>query len=66
MAEFDIIILGAGLNGAALAAALRNGPHSVAVVEPMPPAARSEDWDARIYAYSPGNVAWIKSLGGWG
>lgn len=65
MPDFDIVILGAGLNGAALAAALRQGPHSVAVVEPMPPAAPEEAWDPRIYAYSPGNVEWIKDLGGW-
>ena len=65
MADFDIVILGGGLNGAALACALANGPHSVALVEPHPPGAPVEDWDSRIYAYSPGNVDWIKALGGW-
>lgn len=65
MADFDIVILGGGLNGAALACALANGPHAVAVVEPHPPAAPTEAWDSRIYAYSPGNVDWIKALGGW-
>jgi 2-octaprenylphenol hydroxylase len=63
--DFDIVILGGGLNGAALACALANGPHAVAVVEPHPPAAPTEAWDSRIYAYSPGNVDWIKALGGW-
>ncbi len=63
--DFDIVILGGGLNGAALACALANGPHAVAVVEPHPPAAPTEAWDSRIYAYSPGNVGWIKALGGW-
>ncbi len=63
--EVDIAILGGGLNGAALACALADGPHSVAVVESHPPGAPGEDWDSRVYAYSPGNVAWIKSLGGW-
>jgi 2-octaprenylphenol hydroxylase len=63
--DFDIVILGGGLNGAALACALANGPHAVAVVEPHPPAAPTEAWDSRIYAYSPGNVDWMKALGGW-
>jgi len=65
--HFDIVILGGGLNGAALASALKNGPHSVALVEPQPPAAPSPEavWDSRIYAYSPGNVEWLQSLGGW-
>lgn len=65
---FDIVILGGGLNGAALASALKNGPHSVALVEPQPPAAPGPEavWDSRIYAYSPGNVEWLQSLGGWG
>jgi len=63
--DLDVVILGGGLNGAALACALANGPHSVAVVEPNPPGALTDDWDSRIYAYSPGNVAWIKTLGGW-
>jgi 2-octaprenylphenol hydroxylase len=63
--DFDIVILGGGLNGAALACALANGPHAVAVVEPHPPAAPTEAWDSRIYAYSPGNVGWMKALGGW-
>jgi len=65
MTAFDIVILGAGLNGAALAMALRDGPHSVAVVEPSPPGEPVDAWDSRIYAYSPGNVEWIRSLGGW-
>jgi ubiquinone biosynthesis UbiH/UbiF/VisC/COQ6 family hydroxylase len=65
MTDFDIVILGGGLNGAALACALANGPHSVAVVEPHPPTPSTEAWDSRVYAYSPGNVDWIKTLGGW-
>lgn len=66
MNEVDIVIVGGGLNGAALACALRHGPHSVVLLEPKPPQAAEEGWDPRVYAYSPGNVNWIKSLGGWG
>jgi ubiquinone biosynthesis UbiH/UbiF/VisC/COQ6 family hydroxylase len=64
--DSDIVIVGGGLNGAALAAALRHGPHSVVLLEPKPPGEPEENWDPRVYAYSPGNVNWIKSLGGWG
>jgi ubiquinone biosynthesis UbiH/UbiF/VisC/COQ6 family hydroxylase len=64
--EADIVIVGGGLNGAALACALRHGPHSVVLLEPQPPQTPEEGWDPRVYAYSPGNVNWIKSLGGWG
>ena len=65
--HFDIAILGGGLNGAALASALKNGPHSVALIEPHPPTLLASEsiWDSRIYAYSPGNVEWLRSLGGW-
>jgi ubiquinone biosynthesis UbiH/UbiF/VisC/COQ6 family hydroxylase len=61
----DIAVVGGGLNGAALVAALRHSPYSVALVEPQPPKPPSESWDSRIYAYSPGNVDWLKSLGAW-
>ena len=61
----DIVILGGGLNGAALVAALRHSPYSVVLVEPRPPSEPDAAWDSRIYAYSPGNVDWLKSLGAW-
>lgn len=64
--QADIAVLGGGLNGAALVAALRHTPYSVVLVEPGPPQAPGEDWDNRIYAFSPGNVAWLRSLGAWG
>ncbi len=68
--ESDVVIVGGGLNGAALACALRHGPHTVTLLEPQPPSLLApltggDAWDSRIYAYSPGNVDWIKSLGGW-
>ncbi len=61
----DVVILGGGLNGAALALALSYGPHEVTLVEPHPPTPPTGDWDARIYAYSPGNRDWLRGLGGW-
>lgn len=65
--HFDIAIVGGGLNGAALALALKDSPYRVALIEPRPPQAPVDDdgWDARIFAFSPGNVAWLDGLGGW-
>lgn len=48
-----------------MALALRDMAWRVAVVEPNPPCEPEEAWDARIYAYSPGNVAWLQALGAW-
>lgn len=62
----DVAIVGGGLTGAALALALKGTPFRVALVDPHPPMAPSEAWDARVYAYSPGNVDWLRALGGWG
>ncbi|TCJ11741.1 FAD-dependent oxidoreductase [Parasulfuritortus cantonensis] len=63
--RFDIVIVGGGLTGTAFALALRNSPYRVALVEPRPPGPPGADWDARVYAYSPGNVDWLRGLGGW-
>ena len=66
MESADIVVLGGGLNGAALVASLRHSAYNVVLVEPRPPQAPGEAWDSRIYAYSPGNVDWLKSLDAWG
>lgn len=63
--RFDIVIVGGGLTGTAFALALKHTPYRVALVEPRPPQMPADDWDARVYAYSPGNVDWLKALGGW-
>ena len=64
--QFDVAIVGAGLVGASLARALAQTGLSLAVVEGNPPPERTRDWDARIYALSPGNVAFLDALGAWG
>lgn len=63
--DFDLVIVGAGLSGASLAAALRASRLSIAVVESRPPAPAA-GWDARIYAVSPANAAFLESIGIWG
>lgn len=62
--DVDLIILGGGLAGAALAVALRRSPLKIALVELKTPQ-RSAGWDQRIYAYSPANQAFLDQLGVW-
>jgi len=66
--EFDIIIVGAGLVGAAFALAMSGSGLRIALVEKEPPQALPQDdsWDSRIYAISPGNAAFLMRLGVWG
>jgi ubiquinone biosynthesis UbiH/UbiF/VisC/COQ6 family hydroxylase len=61
---FDLIIVGGGLSGASLAAALRESRFSIALVEAHPPV-RPEGWDARIYAVSPANAGFLQRIGVW-
>ena len=61
---FDVAIVGAGLVGASLAAALRDAPLRIALVEPRPPA-DTAGWDTRIYAVAPASRAFLQSIGVW-
>jgi len=68
--DYDVAILGAGLVGLSLAAALARSGMRVAIVDRAPvdgPAvsATEEDWDARVYAVSPGSAAFLESIGAW-
>jgi ubiquinone biosynthesis UbiH/UbiF/VisC/COQ6 family hydroxylase len=67
MNDFDTVVVGGGLVGSALALALARAGLHVALVEPSPCAAPPDDagWDVRIYAISPGNVAFLRELGVW-
>jgi ubiquinone biosynthesis UbiH/UbiF/VisC/COQ6 family hydroxylase len=64
MQQFDLIIVGGGLAGASLALALRESRLRIALVDSQPPR-RPEAWDARIYAISPANAAFLELIGAW-
>ncbi|MDH3286382.1 MAG: UbiH/UbiF family hydroxylase [Betaproteobacteria bacterium] len=65
--DLDVLIVGGGLVGLSLAAALRDSGLRLALVEPhVPrrlPAARA--WDSRIYAISPGSAGFLERCGAW-
>ena len=60
----DVLIVGGGLAGLSLAVALRKSRLSVVLIEGHPPK-RPPDWDARVYAVSPANAAFLDSIGVW-
>ena len=59
--EFDVAIVGGGLVGLSLARALARSGLRQALIEPQPPVAAPADssWDNRVYALSPGSVAFL-------
>lgn len=65
--DFDVIIVGAGLVGASLAAALRDSGLKLALVEGREPASPPRDgsWDNRIYAINPANARFLDQSGIW-
>ncbi|KAB2969049.1 UbiH/UbiF family hydroxylase [Zoogloea sp.] len=62
--KFDVLVVGAGLAGAALAAALRGSRLKLGIVETRAPV-RPAGWDPRIYAISAANVDFLSSIGIW-
>lgn len=65
--KFDIIVIGGGLVGASLVAALRDSGLKIALIEPHESMSLPQDasWDSRVYAISPGSAAFLQGLGVW-
>lgn len=63
--NFDVIIVGGGLVGASLAAALKHSGLSLALVESQPAPLLNPEWDSRIYAISPGSRDFLEQSGAW-
>lgn len=64
--DFDLIIVGGGLAGASLAAALADSPLRLALLDPTPPQLPSgwpETLDSRIYALTPASTAFLQQIG---
>jgi 2-polyprenylphenol 6-hydroxylase len=65
----DVVIVGAGLVGLALAAALARSGLSVAILDRggviATEPATGRDWDSRVYAVSPGSAEFLHGLGVW-
>ena len=65
MQDARIAIAGSGLAGLSLACALRDSRLKIALVESTSPPARAEGWDARVYAVTPANAAFLDRIGVW-
>ena len=63
--RYQVVIVGAGLVGAAAALALGRRGLRVALIERQPPAQPDEAWDTRIYAISPASQRFLERFGAW-
>ncbi|OZA10280.1 MAG: 2-octaprenyl-3-methyl-6-methoxy-1,4-benzoquinol hydroxylase, partial [Hydrogenophilales bacterium 17-62-8] len=63
--RFQVVIIGAGLVGAAAALALGRQGVRVALIERQPPDVPAETWDTRIYAISPASQRFLERFGAW-
>ena len=61
--RYQVVIVGAGLVGAAAALALGRQGLRVALIERQPPAQPDEAWDTRIYAISPASQRFLERFG---
>ncbi len=64
--DSDIVIVGGGLNGPALALALAGSGHSVTVIDALSTGARqTDDFDGRAYALALASVRLLDNIGIW-
>lgn len=63
--DVDVAIVGAGIAGAALARAAAGLRIVLVADEKAPPAAPAQGFDARVYAITPGNAGFLRTLGAW-
>ncbi|OJW94648.1 UbiH/UbiF family hydroxylase [Thiobacillus sp. 65-1402] len=63
--RYQVVIVGAGLVGAAAALALGRQGVRVALVEHRPPPPPGDAWDTRIYAISPASQRFLEGIGAW-
>ncbi|GGP26199.1 UbiH/UbiF family hydroxylase [Silvimonas amylolytica] len=65
--DADVLIVGGGLVGCALACALKDTPLQVTLVDSHPPAQSwdAATWDSRIYAISPASRRFLMQIGAW-
>ena len=62
----DILIVGGGLNGPALALAMARTGHNVTVIDALPPgASETEDFDGRGYALALASQRLLAQIGVW-
>src|SRR5688572_877086 len=67
MKRHDVIVVGAGVTGAATALALLRQGFDVALIEKgaAPAPFKPEHYDARVYAISPGSARFLRDCGVW-
>ncbi len=61
----QVVVVGAGLVGAAAALALGRRGFRVALIERQPPIIPDDTWDTRIYAISPAPQRFLENIGAW-
>src|SRR5215470_5559319 len=63
--DFDVVIVGGGLAGASLAAALAGSRTRVALIERRAPSPPTAQWDARVYTLTPASIAFLEQVHAW-